>query len=356
MIDYKLQPLILGTALWLAVGGTSHATPSPSSPQDTQNIMTVQADDTQALADIRAALAKIDRGLQSRPVPRPIYPPFEEGQIETWIKDAALARRTIVASQKFMPTFAKVDLGRNAGTVSQGAPYDNSDVQRLQRFADAQKRASDKSYATMAQAMSDGLNGYQNEMQHYKGPTAAENFARLRAYGEAALAIAEATEGDAAKPKAFLSSLAGYESKLADAEKKALESFKLPAAKSKDRARLKAAKSILDTKKYGFGDYGPIVLTTKDIAARERKDKEINVEDVDVSLGGDITWSGTETVWTYKWDEFKFVVPIKEHDSDDWYMWTITAKKFSSGGDKTPIGKWVSGKSYKGSQILRSNF
>ncbi|WP_427453706.1 hypothetical protein [Litorimonas sp. WD9-15] len=49
-------------------------------------------------------------------------------------------------------------------------------------------------------------------------------------------------------------------------------------------------------------------------------------------------------------------MPIKEDDSDDWYMWTITAKTFSSGGERTPIGKWVSGKSYKGSQILKKNF
>ncbi len=345
------RPLLMGV-LALSISGVAQSQTSQNEAQ----IMTVQADDTQAKADIRAALAKIDRGLQSRPVPRPIYPPFEDGQIEKWIEDAALARKTILASQDYLPKFAKVDLGSNPGTVSQGAPYDNSDVQRMQRYATSQRAKSDKSYADMSKAMSDGLNGYQNEMQYYKGPTAEENFARLRAYGKAALAIEEGLGRDAAKPKAFLKSLAGYESKLADANAATLENFKLPKAQSKDRKRLKAAKAILETKKYGFGDYGPIVLTTKEIVERERKDKEIEVEDVDVSLSGDVTWSGTETVWTYKWDEFKFVVPIKEDDSDDWYMWTITAKKFSSGGERTPIGKWVSGKSYKGSQILKKNF
>jgi len=170
--------------------------------------------------------------------------------------------------------------------------------------------------------MSDGLTGYEQEMQYYKGASASENFARLRAYGEAALAIEEGLGNNGARPKAFLKKLAGYEAKLAGAEAAALENFKLPKPKSKDKKRLKAAKAILETKKYGFGKYGPIVLTTEDIVPRERKDKEINVEDVD----------------------------------DDWYMWTITAKKFSSGGERTPIGKWVSGKAYKGSPILKKNF
>lgn len=352
MIFKKLGQVILAGAVGFSFAGVA----ASYSPQDSGAIVTVKADNTQAIADIRAALKKIDNGLQSRPVPRPIYPPFEEGQIETWIKDAALARKTILASQEYLPKFAKVDLGMTQGSVSQGAAYDNSDVERMQRFAASRLKASNKSYADMSKAMSDGLVGYQNEMQYYKGPTAKENFARLRAYGEAALAIEESFGRDAQKPKAFLASLSGYEEKLRASETKALENFKLPAPKSKDRKRLKAAKSIMDTKKYKFGTYGPIVLTTEKIVERERKDKEVEVEDIDVSLGGDVTWSGTETVWTYKWDEFKFVVPIKEAGTDDWYMWTITAKKFSSGGSKTPIGKWVSGKSYKGSRILKKNF
>jgi len=258
-------------------------------------IKMAQADNAKAMADIQLALKKIDKGLQTHRVPKPIFPPFEDGQIESWIE-------------------------------------------------------------AVSYTLSDGLTGYEQEMQYYKGASASENFARLRAYGEAALAIEEGLGNDGARPKAFLKKLAGYEAKLAGAEAAALESFKLPKPKSKDKKRLKAAKAILETKKYGFGKYGPIVLTTEDIVSRERKDKEINVEDVDVSIHGDVKWSGTETVWTYKWDEFKFVTPIKDKGSDDWYMWTITAKKFSSGGERTPIGKWVSGKAYKGSPILKKNF
>lgn len=352
MIFRTLTSLCIASGCAVVFSNTAQA----QVPHDGAKIMTVQSDNAQALNDIRAALKKIESGLQKRRVPKPIYPPFEDGQIDKWIKDAADARKVIIASQDYLPKFAKIDLGNSPGTVSQGTDYDNSDVQRLMRFANSQFAASNASYATMSKAMSDGLEGYRNEMKFYKGPSAKENFARLRRYGEAAQAIEEALGNDAKTAKSFLVSLSNYEEKLTQSDLKAREAFKLPKPKAKDRKRQKAAKDILETKKYGFGTYGPIILTTEKIVARERQDKEINVEDVDVSSNGDFTWSGTETVWTYKWDEFQFVVPIKEAGSDEWYMWTITAKKFSSGGKNTPIGKWVSGKSYKGSRILGKNF
>ncbi|MDA0339570.1 MAG: hypothetical protein O2910_06990, partial [Proteobacteria bacterium] len=66
--------------------------------------------------------------------------------------------------------------------------------------------------------------------------------------------------------------------------------------------------------------------------------------------------SGTETTWTYKWREFKFATPIKETGSDNWHIWWITAKKYSSGAESTPIGRWISGGATKGSLILKDNF
>ena len=80
------------------------------------------------------------------------------------------------------------------------------------------------------------------------------------------------------------------------------------------------------------------------------------VLNVDLSLSGKITLSGTETTWNYKWQEFKFATPLKEKDSDDWYIWWITAKKYSSGWERTPIGEWVSGATTKGDLILKENF
>ena len=116
----------------------------------------------------------------------------------------------------------------------------------------------------------------------------------------------------------------------------ALETSKLPAPESKDKKLLAIAKEILANPKYEFGKHGKIIITTSEIVDRERKDSEIDIDDAEITLGGDIKMSGTETTWTYKWQGFKFATPIKETDSDTWYIWWITAKNFSSGGARTP--------------------
>ena len=118
---------------------------------------------------------------------------------------------------------------------------------------------------------------------------------------------------------------------------------------------LAIAKEILEVPKYEFGKYGRIVLTTKEVIDRERKDSEVKIDDAKLTLSGDLKMSGTETTWTYKWKEFKFAVPLKETDSDTWYIWWITAKNFSSGGNRTPINQWISGDATKGNPILKKN-
>ena len=118
---------------------------------------------------------------------------------------------------------------------------------------------------------------------------------------------------------------------------------------------MKIAEQILSKPKYEFGEHGNIVLTTGEIVERERKDSEIDIDDAELTLSGDIKMSGTETSWTYKWKEFKFATPLKETDSDTWYIWWITAKNFSSGGKNTPLNQWISGGATKGNLILPEN-
>jgi hypothetical protein len=48
-------------------------------------------------------------------------------------------------------------------------------------------------------------------------------------------------------------------------------------------------------------------------------------------------------------------MPLKETDSDTWYIWWLTAKNFSSGGSRTPLNKWISGEANKGNRILPKN-
>lgn len=93
-----------------------------------------------------------------------------------------------------------------------------------------------------------------------------------------------------------------------------------------------------------------------DIVEREKEVSRTEIRNVEFSLSGDITLSGTETTWHYRWEEFNFAAPVKEADSDDWYVWWITARKHASGWERTPIGRWVSGTAVKGDLILPENF
>jgi hypothetical protein len=135
----------------------------------------------------------------------------------------------------------------------------------------------------------------------------------------------------------------------------ALKSSRLPESKSDNGDMLKIAEQILAKPRYEFGQHGPIVLTTSEIVEREREDSEIDIDDAELTLSGDLKMSGTETTWKYKWQEFKFAAPLKEKGSDTWYIWWITAKNFSSGGARTPLNQWVSGEANKGNPILPEN-
>jgi hypothetical protein len=135
----------------------------------------------------------------------------------------------------------------------------------------------------------------------------------------------------------------------------ALASSRLPEARSTDPTRLSIATRILQTPRYQFGEFGTIVLTTDRIIEREKKSSEIDIDKLELSLSGDLKASGTETGWTYRWQEFKFAVPLKETDGS-WAIWWITAKNYSSGAANTPIGSWVSGRAEKGNPIPRENF
>jgi len=46
---------------------------------------------------------------------------------------------------------------------------------------------------------------------------------------------------------------------------------------------------------------------------------------------------------------------VQIRHSNEWYIWWITAKNFSSGGARTPLNKWVSGETSKGNRILKKN-
>ncbi|MEE9347994.1 MAG: hypothetical protein V3U82_07355 [Robiginitomaculum sp.] len=289
-------------------------------------------------------LKAIETALFAHKMPNDFYPPYEQAKLEAWTSASNAARKAALESLPKLEKIAKTaNLPANTpGTPQSGAPYDKSDISRLTRFARGQIKKSDEAYAALAKGLSDAMVGLNRDVPRYKGQYAKANFGKARAIADASLLVEKALGRDGAEAQKMLTLIDYTQNILDGSNKHALSSARLPKPKSKDRKRAKIAKEIMAIPKYEFGKHGPIVLTTDKIVSRTRSEKEWN--------------KGKLTVWTYTWDEFMFVTPIKEDGNDKYYMWTITAKKFSSGATTTPIGRWVSGKAVKGDEILKGSF
>ncbi len=277
-------------------------------------------------------LKAVETALFAHKMPNEFYPPYEQAKLDAWMEAVAKARGAAADSLPKLKTLAK--------TASSTA--DKNDINRMQRFANSQVKKADGHYTALAKGLSDAMVGLGRDVPRYKGQYAKANFGKARAIAKASLFVEKALGRNGADASKMLKLIDDTQNILTGSNNKALADNRLPKPASKDRKRLKIAKEIMAIPKYEFGPHGPIVLTTKKIVTRERSENE---------------WeNGKKIVWTYKWDEFMFMTPLKEDGTDKYFLWTITAKKFSSGGRRTPIDKWVSGKSVKGHEILKSNF
>jgi hypothetical protein len=326
------------------------------------------------LGDVQQALATIEENGRKYAVPALPQIPFTEAQAKDWVQAASNARTVAEHNHKELALIAELAyLPNNPGTPQAGAPYDANDVARLQRHAASMFKAVQADYQTLAndlasrmqQMDSDVFSRWQEDPQGEKKwiflrdnsvKEAHEVFARSRAIAQSSVYLEQALNRPADQALAILEKLDQAEQQFKRNGELALAASRLPQPVANDPARIDIAEQILQTPKYEFGKHGPIVLTTPDIIERERKDSEIDIDDAEITLGGDLKMRGTQTTWTYKWKEFKFAVPLQDTDSERWYIWWITAKNFSSGGDRTPIGRWISGKATKGDPILPQHF
>lgn len=329
------------------------------------------------LGDVQAILAGIEEKLSNNRAPQWLPAPFDDAEARAWVQTAADAQVTAKEAAAELERIAPLaHLPDNPGTVQQGAPYDRKDLDRLYRFAQETLAEVDAAVAETVAALQTRFEAQDRELAYYRELDPDNQQHRANAFlreGAAAeiygeldrqLAVAESV---AAYQRAFgqepsaaatgrIEEIHALRQGYADNRKQALGDSRLPDAQSEDEARLAIAEEILAEPSYGFGTHGPIVLTTAEIVEREKTVSRAEIKDVDVSLSGEITLSGTETTWNYAWQEFKFATPLKEENSGDWYIWWVTAKNYSSGWEKTPIGEWVSGAATKGDLILEENF
>lgn len=327
--------------------------------------------------DEQGELRAMEAELHAKVAPAPLRIPFNEPTATQWVAAAVAAKLAGQAAVKRLPEITQVAKleKSNAGTVQQGAPYDLQDIGRLQRLAQGRVQQVDEARDTTMGSLKSAFDAMDNELEYFRklDPEIPSHRANAFLKEGAAVGIHERLNGfryTALSAKHFLQAMGQPASENVQARleeiralkdtydtnlEKAAGAYTLPAPASSDAALLAIALEIIERPKYGFGSHGPLVLTTAEVVDREREESEAVFDDVDVSLSGDITLTGTETTWTYRWQEFKFATPVRA-DNGNWHVWWITARNYSSGGGRTPIGQWVAGKSVQGSQIQEGNF
>lgn len=323
------------------------------------------------LGDVQQALAMIEANSHNYATPAPSSIPFSNEDAKAWIKAAGSARTVAEHNLQQLGLVEPLAyLPNNPGTPQTGSPYDLNDVLRLRRNSTEMLNAVQANYETMAQQLASRMQQIEQDTltRWQDNPESDEKRWLFIADGqqeeaEAVYAEAQAIANSSVyfervlgrEPEQALALIPKIEQALVDFEKNrrlALNSSRLLEPKSNDEDMLDIAERILAIPRYEFGEHGPIVLTTSEIVERERRDSEIEIDDAELSLSGDLKMSGTETTWTYSWQEFKFATPIREAKRDTWYIWWITAKNFSSGGPHTPLNQWISGEANKGNPIL----
>lgn len=322
------------------------------------------------VGDAQARLAAVNQNLRENEAPGKLLVPFNDAQAKQWAGELAATRAA--ASKVITEVKAVTPLAY----LPQDAEYSAQKANSLMRYAQDTLRKLNESVVGAANQLKNSFTfADKHEMpffrtlnpedKHQRANSFLQEGAEERIYARLDKQRAH-TESYAAFYKAFdkpmpaeitgrLDELGQLRKTYAENRVKALGASKLPSAKSTDAEQLATAKAILANPDYKFGQHGPIVLTTEKIVTRESEVSRETIKDVDVSLSGTITMKGTRESWKYKWDEFKFATPLK-HEDGNWYIWWITAKKYESGWERTPLGRWVSGQSTQGSVILEENF
>jgi len=273
------------------------------------------------LGDVQQRLATIEENSRKYAAPAILTPPFSETDATTWVK-AAGGTRTV--AEHNMKQLAKITpiayLPNNRGTPQTGAPYDAQDISRLQRNSVTQLKNVEDRYQAMAEGFTnrfgtidrDVLGRWQGDPNSdkrsiYIGQGQQEQafkvFADTILIAQSAVYLETALGRPAEDAQIIIEKLENAKKEFIRKRKIAMETSKLPEPQSTDKKMLAIAKEILDVPKYEFGKYGRIVLTTKEVIDRERKDSEVKIDDAKLTLSGDLKMSGTETTWTYKWKE-----------------------------------------------------
>ena len=324
------------------------------------------------LGDVQRELASMRQAMASERLSQ-LPPDADANTVSAWVARAdAIEKATHARIDRLTILRDKAWLPLTRGTPEQGAAYDfqnvdsmlaNSrqtlrdiEIQQLQIGNNADGRLS---HLADTASFYEGLdpNDHSDRANMFLGAGDLEkNVEQINGaiqIAEAAMAVHAASASDnltrsTAVRDRLLQARADYITKRGQA----LSLSRMPEPATTDSGLLDIARQTLSLPKYDVAQYRALVINT-DVSHHRKKSSEIEFDDVDVSLGGEITLSGTETTTIYEWDEFQ--VTTAEPVGAEYFLFYNKLKRFTSGATTTPLNRWILSERFQGPQILESN-
>ncbi len=324
------------------------------------------------LGDVQARLRQINQNIRKLKQPATPTYPYKSGQLKVWLVELAAVRQQAQQLYEPLPQIKqRAHLPNNRYTVEQGAPYDFNDVVRLEQSLIGLVNAIDTELNTFGtnlnlqvQHIDEGLAFYDtfdpNDASHHakhfltagRSEEIRAKFAQDKEIASEATQYAKLINDPSYNQRAALVERISAAQKKYEANyNKARSLARMPKAASKDSKLLNIAKKTLANYD-SVGDYKRIVINA-DKVHRTKETSETQYDDVDVSLSGDITLTGTKTTYFYEWDQFQ--VATAEQEGGRYYIYYNTLKYFTSGASTTPLNKWILSGRIQGIEIPQEN-
>ena len=325
-----------------------------------------------ALGDVQAKLREIDQTMHALSLPATPQGDFAEGQLTQWIVQLATLRQRAVQAYEPIPHIKeKAYLPNNTATVSQGAAYDWNDLLRLERGLTEVVNSVDQAVTAFTASLDHQLELLETDLSlydrydpadaddqanHFLGAGRADEIRAklnrdLQTAKEAAVYAERLKHDTVAARTALIAKVQSAIDRYEANHRRALELVRMPAAASTDKALEAIARETLADD----DDVGTIkrLVINADKVHRSQETSEEKFDDIDISLSGTITLTGTKTTYFYEWDQFQ--VATAEPADGKYYLFYYTLKHFTSGSSTTPLNRWIVSGRLQGSEIPEAN-
>lgn len=324
------------------------------------------------LGDVQARLRVINQEIRQLRLPETPQEPYAAGELNQWLVQLARARQAAARLYEPLPAIKqRAYLPDTVATVEQGGAFDLKDVDRLERALLDLANSIDEGLNTFTRNLDAQVRAFQNTLSQINAYDPADPDDQTNHF---------LSEGRADEVRAMLNRFwttvreaAGYaralgheivDVRIAQADKvkatidryeanylKARELVRMPNAASTDSGLLKIARETLA----GYDTVGDIerMVINADKVKRSEETSEAEFDDIDVSLSGTITLSGTQTTYFYEWEQFQ--VATAEPVKDTFFIFYNTLKYFTSGASTTPLNRWILSGRIQGSEIPGEN-